>query len=91
MIESAMSDEGIKDMSNTTLITITTCDASAKPIKNEFKVKAGPTSTWRWYMLRRLEREKNQMRFPNAKTIEDLSYFTDRDEDEIHALSGFQD
>jgi hypothetical protein len=36
-------------MSNTALITITEGVATAKQVENEFKLKAGPASTWRWY------------------------------------------
>lgn len=45
VIESVSSDQEIKDMSNTTLITITTREVSARQIENEFKIKAGANST----------------------------------------------
>jgi hypothetical protein len=48
-IKSSSNDDGIKDMSNTALITITEGVATAKQVENEFKLKAGPASTWRWY------------------------------------------
>jgi hypothetical protein len=48
-IKSAETEEGIKDMANIALITITEGVANAKQIEAEFKLKAGPESTWRWY------------------------------------------
>jgi hypothetical protein len=71
-IESANTDEGIKDMSTTALITVTVGQANARQIENEFRLKAGPNSTWRWY-AKRIGEGKYQMRFPNAQTIDDLA------------------
>lgn len=48
-IKSTTSDDGIKDMSNIALITITQGVVSAKQIESEFRLKAGPESTWGWY------------------------------------------
>jgi hypothetical protein len=73
-IKSAVTEEGIKDMSNIALITITEGVATAKQIEAEFRLKAGPESSWRWY-AKKIDDNKFQMRFPNAKTIEDVSYF----------------
>lgn len=39
VIESTSTDQGIKDMSNTALITITSGVVSAIQLENEFKVK----------------------------------------------------
>lgn len=63
-------------MSNTALITITKGVATAKQVENEFKLKAGPASTWRWY-AKKVDDNKFQMSFPNSKTIEDIAYFTE--------------
>lgn len=63
-------------MSNTALITITEGVATAKQVENEFKLKAGPASTWRWY-AKKVDDNKFQMSFPNSKTIEDIAYFTE--------------
>lgn len=52
VIESTSNDEGIMDMSTTVLITITSGQATARQIENEFKLKARPNSTWRWYAKR---------------------------------------
>lgn len=52
VIESTNADEGIKDMSTTALITITAGQANARDIENEFRLKAGPNSLWRWYAKR---------------------------------------
>ena len=66
----------IKDMSTTALITITAGQANARDMENEFKLKAGPTSTWRWF-AKRIAEVKYQMRFPNTQTIDDLAHFTE--------------
>jgi predicted Zn-ribbon and HTH transcriptional regulator len=76
VIESTNADEGIKDMSTTALITITAGQANARDIENEFRLKAGPNSTWRWY-AKRVGEGRYQMRFPNAQTIDDLAHFTE--------------
>jgi hypothetical protein len=68
VIESTVSDDGIKDMSSAALITITVREASATQIDNVFKVKSGPTTTWRWY-VKRICDNKFQMIFPNFQTI----------------------
>jgi hypothetical protein len=75
-IKSAETEEGIKDMANIALITITEGVANAKQIEAEFKLKAGPESTWRWY-AKKIDEKKFQMRFPNSKALEDVSYFTE--------------
>jgi len=62
-------------MSNTALITITEGVATTKQVENEFKLKAGPASTWRLY-AKKVDDNKFQMSFPNSKTIEDIAYFT---------------
>lgn len=76
VIESANADDGIKDMSTTTPVIITSSQATARDVENEFRMKAGPNSTWRWY-AKRLGEGKYQMRFPNAQTIDDLAHFTE--------------
>lgn len=48
-IESDKNDQRIKDMSNTALVTIIAGEVSARQVENEFRMKAGPQSTWRWY------------------------------------------
>jgi hypothetical protein len=75
-IESTSNEEGIKDMSTTALVTVTSGQATARQIENEFKMKAGPNSSWRWF-AKRVGEGKYQMRFPNAQTIEDLAHFTE--------------
>lgn len=75
MIESSSADEGIKDMATTALIIITAGQATARDIENEFRLKAGPNSSWRWY-AKRIGEGRYQMRFPNTQTIEDLAHFT---------------
>jgi hypothetical protein len=76
VIESTNADEGIKDMSTTALITITAGQANARDIENEFRLKAGPNSSWRWY-AKKVGEGRYQMRFPNAQTIDDLAHFTE--------------
>jgi hypothetical protein len=76
VIESAKTEEGIKDMSSTALITITAGEATGREIENEVKLKAGPNSSWRWY-AKKLGEGKYQMRFPNAQTIDDIAHFTE--------------
>jgi hypothetical protein len=78
VIESTNTEDGIKDMSTTTLITVTSGQVNARQIENEFKLKAGPNSTWRWY-AKRIGEGKYHMRFPNAQTIEDLAHFTENE------------
>jgi hypothetical protein len=75
-IESTSNEEGIKDMSTTALVTVTSGQATARQIENEFKLKAGPNSSWRWF-AKRVGEGKYQMRFPNVQTIEDLAHFTE--------------
>jgi hypothetical protein len=74
--ESVSNEEGIKDMSTTALVTVTAGQASARKIENEFKLKAGPNSSWRWY-AKRIGEGKYQMRFPNSQNIDDLAHFTE--------------
>jgi hypothetical protein len=64
VIESA-SNEGIKDMSTTALVTVTARQATARQIENEFKLKAGPNSSWRWF-AKGIGEGKYHMRFPNS-------------------------
>ena len=45
VIESTNNEEGIKDMSTTALVTVTSRQANARQIENEFKLKAGPNSS----------------------------------------------
>jgi hypothetical protein len=45
VIESAKTEEGIKDMSTTALLTITSRQAITRDIENEFRLKARPNST----------------------------------------------
>lgn len=52
-IESDVTNEGIKDISNTALINITAGEVSARQIEIEFKENAWPNSSWRWYAKRR--------------------------------------
>lgn len=73
-IESSSNEEGLKDMSNVALVTVTSGQATARQIEGEFKLKARPSSTWRWYAKRILE-GKYQMRFPNSQNIDDLAHF----------------
>lgn len=61
-------------MSSTALITITAGEANGREIESEFKLKAGPNSSWRWY-AKKLGEGKYQMRFPNAQTIDDIAHF----------------
>ncbi|CAN6199371.1 unnamed protein product [Urochloa humidicola] len=68
-------DDSTKDMSNWALITIIEGVASAKQIEGEFKAMAGPSSTWRWY-AKKVAENKFQMKFPSAKKVEDLAFFT---------------
>jgi hypothetical protein len=42
VIESANTEEGIKDMSNVASMTVTSGQADARKIEREFKMKAGP-------------------------------------------------
>jgi hypothetical protein len=49
VIESTSCDEGIRDMSNVALVTVTSGQATARQIESEFKLKVGPNSSWRWF------------------------------------------
>jgi hypothetical protein len=44
-IKSTSNEEGIKDMSTTALVTVTSGQATARQNENEFKMKAGPNSS----------------------------------------------
>jgi hypothetical protein len=39
-------------MSTTAMVTIISGQANARDIKNEFRLKASPNSSWRWYAKR---------------------------------------
>jgi hypothetical protein len=56
VIESTSTEEGIKDMSTIALVTVTSGQATARQIENEFKLKAWPNSSWRWF-AKRVEKE----------------------------------
>jgi hypothetical protein len=62
-------------MSTTALVTITSSQTIARQIENEFRLKARPNSSWRWF-AKRVGEGKYQMRLPNAQTIDDLAHFT---------------
>jgi hypothetical protein len=76
VIESTSTKEGIKDMSTTALVIVTSSQATARQIENEFKIKAGLNSSWRWF-AKRIGEGKYQMRFPSAQNFEDLAHFTE--------------
>uniref|UniRef100_K3Z0A5 CCHC-type domain-containing protein n=1 Tax=Setaria italica TaxID=4555 RepID=K3Z0A5_SETIT len=61
------------DMANCALITIKEGEVTARQVEGEFKV--GPTSTWRWYAKKVVE-NKFQIKFPTARKVEELSFFT---------------
>ncbi|CAO2203360.1 unnamed protein product [Urochloa humidicola] len=63
------------DKTNLALITVTEGVANARQIENEFKAKAGPNSTWRWY-AKKVADNKFQLKFPTSNSVEDLSFFT---------------
>ena len=48
---------------------------AAAQLENAFKAQAGQNSTWKWY-AKKLSDNIFQMRFPTAKKVEDLSFFT---------------
>lgn len=73
-IESDKSDKGIGDMSSTALITILSGEMTAKQVEHEFRMKAGPQSTWRWY-AKKVGDKSFQLRFPNPRTIDDLAFY----------------
>jgi hypothetical protein len=75
VIKSYTADEGIKDMATMALITITAGQGTARDIENDFRLKAGPNSSWRWY-AKKVGENRYQMTFPNVQTIEDLAHFT---------------
>lgn len=62
-------------MSNTALVTILSGEVSARQVENEFRLKAGSQSTWRWY-AKKVGDKAFQVRFPNPRTIEDLAFFS---------------
>uniref|UniRef100_K3ZCJ0 CCHC-type domain-containing protein n=1 Tax=Setaria italica TaxID=4555 RepID=K3ZCJ0_SETIT len=67
--------ENSKDMANCAPITITGGSVIARHLEGEFKAQAGPSSPWRWY-AKKLADNKFQMKFPLAKKVEELAFFT---------------
>ena len=74
-IPSSDQDEESKDMANCALITVTKGMLTARQLEVEFKTQAGPSSTWRWY-AKKIAENKFQMKFPTARKVEELSFFT---------------
>ena len=69
-------EETNREMANCALIIITKGLVTARQIENEFKAQSGSQSTWRWF-AKRISENIFQMRFPTAKKMEVLSFFTD--------------
>ena len=68
-------DDSNREMANCALIRIITGTVTARQLENEFKAQSGPQSTWRWY-AKKVSENTFQMRFPTAKKVEELSFFT---------------
>ena len=62
-------------MANCALITILKGSVTARQLEEEFRAQAGPQSTWRWF-AKKVAENVYQIRFPTAKKVEDLSFFT---------------
>jgi len=68
-------EESGKEMDNCALIKITKGSVTARQLESEFKAQEGPNSTWRWF-AKKISENTFQMRFPTAKKVEELSFFT---------------
>ena len=72
-------NEGVADTTreatNCALIRIIKGNVTARQLENEFKAQAGPQSTWRWF-AKNVSENSFQMKFPTAKKVEELSFFT---------------
>ena len=68
-------DDSNREMANCALIRIITGTVTARQLENEFKAQSGPQSTWWWY-AKKVSENTFQMRFPTAKKVEELSFFT---------------
>ena len=68
-------EESGKEMANCALIKITKGSVTARQLESEFKAQEGPNSTWRWF-AKKISENTFQMRFPTAKKVEELSFFT---------------
>jgi hypothetical protein len=75
IIQDDESGDTSKDNSNYALITIKHGEASARQVEAEFKAQAGQNSTWRWY-AKKISENKFQMKFPTAKKVEELAFFS---------------
>ena len=58
-------------MANCALIKITKGSVTARQLESEFKAQAGPN----WF-AKKISENTFQMRFPTAKKVEELSFFT---------------
>jgi hypothetical protein len=75
IIQDDESGESAKETNNMAVITIKEGDVIARQVEGEFKAQAGQSSTWRWY-AKKISDKKFQMKFPTAKKVEELSFFT---------------
>jgi len=75
VIQSESVEDNNREMANCALIRIMTGSVTARQLENEFKAQSGPQSTWRWF-AKKVSDSTFQMRFPTAKKVEELSFFT---------------
>ena len=68
-------EESGKEIANCALIKIPKGSVTARQLESEFKAQEGPNSTWRWF-AKKISENTFQMRFPTAKKVEELSFFT---------------
>lgn len=62
-------------MANCALIKITKGSVTTRQLESEFKSQASPNCTSRWF-AKKISENTFQMRFPTAKKVEELSFFT---------------
>jgi hypothetical protein len=75
IIQGDESGEAAKETNNMAVITIKEGEVTARQVEGEFKAQAGQSSTWRWF-AKKVADKKFQMKFPTAKKVEELSFFT---------------
>jgi hypothetical protein len=75
IIQDDESGEAAKEIANLVIITIKEGEVTAREVEGEFKAQAGQESTWRWY-AKKIANKRFQMKFPTAKKVDDLSFFT---------------
>lgn len=73
-IDENIDSKSSKDKASTAIITVVKGELSAKMIENEFQ-RLVSSAQWKW-SAKKIEDNKDSMRFPTAKMVMDYSNFT---------------